>query len=521
MTDPFRRGTLTLYSSRAILGALALVLAACSSDSEVAAHKAAEASAMLDAGNLYGARLAAQASVKARDDISANWILLGRIQLAAGLIGDAYISYTRALELDATNVEAMQLVGDIALQVGRYRDADQAADKVLALQPGTPRAKLIKGFVALNDGKFDVATKFADEILAIDPTDDGGIVLKARALAKLGQFEPAIKILQNQMIVSKGEIVAATLAEVQRATGDGPGLAETLAKIVAEKPTDDRVFDLASVLYKIGRPQDARTVVFRRLEVRKDSADFYSDATRFFIAADPGALDAARIGQITSDGTPNMRELAARVLLAGNRPADARRVLEPIATTTADSDIRALYATALAMTGAAAQAPAIIASVLSVDETNVDALQLRAQLRLAGGDEKGAMADAALVTLNSPLSVGARMVTIDAYIKRDDKRRARQLFEEAVRLMPKNLDMTMRYMKFLTSEGDYSRATDIITGYTDINPSRTRGWDVFRSVCRDDICNVRAAQGRLAAGKLFPADEFAGKKPVSGLFGPL
>lgn len=521
MTDPFRRGTLTSRSFRVVLGALALAVSACASDSEVAAQKAAEASALLDAGNLYGARKAAQASVKARDDISANWILLGRIQLAGGQVGDAYVSYTRALELDARNIEAMQLVADIALQVGRFRDADKTADQLLALQPDLVRAKLIKGFVALNDGKLDVAGGYADDILSRNPTDDGGMVLKARTLAKQGQFEEATRLLNNQAIISQGEIIGSTLAEVQRANKDGPGLAKTLTALVADKPTDDRVFDLASVLYKIGQPQAARDLIFKRLDDSKDRPDYYDEVTAFLIAADPGAIDAARLSEIAASATPRMRELAARILLSGNRAPEARRVLEPVFGPKADPDIRALYATALAESGSASQAPAIIADVLKADETNVDALLLRAKLSLARGDGKSALADAGLVARNSPLSIEGRMVTIAVYLKREDLRRVRQLFEESIRQMPKSLEMHERYLRFLASQRDRARAVQIMAAYTDLNPSRVKGWDILNAVCGDAPCRARAATGKAAALKLFPADEFAGKKPTPGLFGPL
>lgn len=476
---------------------------------------------MLDAGNIYGARLAAQASVTARDDISANWILLGRIQLAAGQIGEAYVSYTRALELDATNIEAMQLVADIALQVGRFRDADKTADQLLALQPDLVRAKLIKGFVALSDNKLDVASRYADDILSRSPTDDGGIVLKARALAKQDKFDEATKLLEAQAIVSTAEIVGSTLAEVQRAAHDGPGLAETLTKLVATKPTDDRVFDLASVLYKIGKPQDARALVFKQLEQNKDRPDYYDDVTAFLIAADPGAIDPAQVAQIAASGTLRMRELAARVLLATGRAPDARRILEPVAGSANDPDLKALYATALFKTGAVSQAPAIIADVLKADDNNVDALLLRAELALAQGDEKAALADAALVARNAPLAIGGRMITIAVYLKRDDMRRARQLFEEALRAMPKSLEMRERYLRFLEAQRDQARAVQVMSAYTDLNPARIRGWDILNAVCGDSVCRTQAAAGRANSVKLFPANEFAGKKPTPGLFGPL
>ena len=521
MAHLYRRNASLSVISCVVLATMTLCLTGCSSGLERAATKASEAAALLEAGNVGAARQAALASVRARDDIAQNWILLGRIQLAGGQIGDAYTSYSRALELDATNIEAMQLVAEIALQVGRNREAEKAVDQVLALQPNLARPKLVKGMINLQNNKIDDANRLADEILATDPNDDGGIVLKARVLATKNNYADAVTLIEKRLRTTPTEFVLGTLVEVQRAARNGPGLANALDRLIAIAPNNDRVLDLAGVRYKLGQPQAARAVLFKRLAVRDSDEVFLTQSVDFVLAADPGILDVAKVNTTASSGTPALREFAARVLLATGRAADSRRVLEPVFASTTDADIRGLYAASIDALGDRSRAAPIIADILQNDETNAEALKLRSKNRIESGDLVGALADAGLVVRDNPSSVDARLRVIEVALKRRDKRRAQQLFEEALRAMPRDLDMLTRYTRFLTSNGNSQRAVDVAADYTELNPARVKGWDLLQSLCRDEACRVRAATGRATATTLFPADEYTGRKAPSGLFGSL
>ncbi|MFM9978675.1 MAG: tetratricopeptide repeat protein [Sphingomonadaceae bacterium] len=501
------------------LALLALWLAACGPNSELAARKAAEAATLLDAGDLYNARQAALTAVKARDDSAANWIMLGRVDLAGGRIGDAYSAYSRAIELDATNIEALQVISQIALQAGRPRDASRFADQLLALAPNQTGAQLTKGFVALIENRVDEADAHANAILAQAPQDDGGIVLKVRVLARQDKLDEAAALLEKQLTQSTNDVILTTLIEVRRKQGDGAALEAALTRMVGKSPTDDRVFDLASVQHKRGRTEAARRTILARLAARPDDANLHARAAEWWIENDPDGFSPDRIVEIAVNGTLPMRTVAARVLLAHGRAQDAVKVIQPVMNAGTPPDLRALYASARAAQGAQSEALAIVDKVIDADETNAFAHLARARIKLASGDLTRALSDAQLVLRDDPKSVEARLLIIDVYRRRNDMTRARRLFEEATRQLPQNLQVARAYVAFLGAKGDSGRALEIADAYTKLNPARVGGWNLLGEQCRDPACAAQVARGRQTALATFTPD--GGRGPARGMFGSL
>ena len=146
------------------VGALLVLASACSSPQEKAEQEAASANALAAAGNFEAARQAILKAVAARDDQPEQWLLLGRMDLETGRPADALLAYSRVLELDATNIEALQLVAELSFQFGDMREASSAADRVLALDPNATRAILVKGLVALSRKDVPGATAAAESI---------------------------------------------------------------------------------------------------------------------------------------------------------------------------------------------------------------------------------------------------------------------------------------------------------------------------------------------------------------------
>jgi len=503
-----------------LIGLVALWTAACGPNSELAARKSAEAAALLEAGNLFGARQAALAGVKARDDSAATWIMLGRVELAGGRIGDAYSAYSRAIELDATNVEALQVISQIALQAGRPRDAGRFADQLLALDPNQTGAKLTKGFVALQENRLDEADALASAILAAAPQDDGGIVLKVRVLARQDKLGEAATLLEGQLGKSANDVILSTLIEVRRKQGDGAALEAALTRLVSKSPTNARVLDLASVQYKLGKTEAARGTILTRLAARPTDESLYNQVADWWIENDPDVFTPPqRLAEIAANGSLPMRTLAGRVLLAGGRTGDAMRVIKPVMNAGTPPDLRALYAAVRAAQGARVEALTMADRVIKADETNAIALLVRARLNLAAGDAGKALNDAQLVLRDDPQSAEARLLVIDSYRRRNDTSRARRLFEEAVQKMPHSLRIATAYIAFLKAAGDSGRAFEIADGYTKLNPARLGGWSLLGGQCRDPACMARVAQGRQIALATFAPD--GSQNPARGMFGSL
>ena len=495
------------YRWRAGIAALTLytVVSGCGPSSEKAARKAAEAAALLEAGNPGAARVAARAAVAERDDVADYWRLLGRAELQSDNLGGGYEAYRRAIELDAANPESLQILSEIALRAGRTRDAVTAADQLLALQPNLTRPRLVKGMAALIQGDENAASRIADEVLAISPNDEVGRVLKARVLGRRGDFAAGAAVLEAPG-TERSEIVLTTLAEIWRNAGEGRKLEAALRDLEAKSPNNSRTFDLASVQYKLGERAAARKTIVRRLSTRPSDAELYQWAFEFITETDAGFFDD---GAATLGDTPNpaVRLLAARVLLFAGKADQADRVLAPLIGAGTPSDVWSLYATALDAQGKSG-APAIIDRILAVDQTNGYALLLRARLAMRSGDTTRALNDVQHVLREDPDNLDARMALIDIYARRGDGVRVRQLYEELLQLFPASTVALSAYAKALMGAKDRARAISIARAFVFVNPEVTRGWQILAELCNNDPCRRDATAGLSKAARNFtPPDK--------------
>ena len=257
----------------ALAALFAVAVSGCSDRFSEAAEYAQTAQAQLEAGNLEAALVNAKDAIRARDDVAAYFVLLGRIEAQLQNLEGAYGAYLRALDLQADNPEILQAIAELGLQVNRLTKAEEAADRILLLYPNAIRAKLVKGFIAIERGRFEEADVLADEILVRSPDNEFGSILKARLIALDGDFDAAIEIIETvREKVGSTLALNVTLLEIYRAQGDADGMLDVLPKIVAETGLNSvHQFDLINLLYKTGRLDAARSEAMRYL--MSDEAD--------------------------------------------------------------------------------------------------------------------------------------------------------------------------------------------------------------------------------------------------------
>ena len=115
----------------ALAALFAVAVSGCSDRFSEAAEYAQTAQAQLDAGNLEDALVNAKDAIRARDDVAAYFVLLGRIEAQLQNLEGAYGAYLRALDLQADNPEILQAIAELGLQVNRLTKAEEAADRIL------------------------------------------------------------------------------------------------------------------------------------------------------------------------------------------------------------------------------------------------------------------------------------------------------------------------------------------------------------------------------------------------------
>ena len=510
--------------------AFAIVLvAACSTPQEKAEQLASTATALADAGNFPIARIVIRQAIRQRDDVASQWQLLGRIDLELGKPADALLAFSRVLELDASNVDALQLVAELSFQLGNSSDAISAADRLLALQPNATRAILVKGLVALDRKRAPDALNAAESILAINPQDEFGIVLKSRALALGHDYTGALKLIEEGVPeTQRTEASLATLTELYRALGDTARLIATMDRQLARRPMDvDLRLDLAQVLYKAGNPGRARSILLQVIKEQPNNIEVAQNVSGIWLANDSAALAPSDLQEIARNGSATTRSAVARYLIGRNHPELAEPLVRGVTAASSDvssTDMQALYATALFKKGNVNAARVIADEILNNDKNNSDALLLRARIALQERSLPAALNDVQIVVRDFPMNEQGRILLADIFSAKNDSQRARQSYEEAVSDMPQNIDLNRAYTDFLLRSGDKARAVDVARTFTQKSPSLVAGWDQYASVCRQAgnvSCISLAQAGRDKAASIYTIDDRPGSIRSRGLFGRL
>lgn len=510
---------------RAVAIAAALAAAGCSSSQDKAAREALTAQILMDGGDLPNARAAIIRSIAQRDDIADNHMLQARIEMGLRNPVGAFMSFSRALDLDAASAEALIGVAETGLQIGRVREASTAADKILAIDPASARALLVKGMIVLDEGRPPKALQYAEKILGNNASDEGGIVLKARATALMGDYNGALGVL-NQAMATLGETDAmnVTAMEISRARGDAKGLISSFQKILAKAPDNGVLLvDYANTLYKTGNAAAARDLLENAIETQKDRESVLKSIVALWSEYDQTAPSNARVSALGESGSPAARMVIGRYLLTMGRPADAEVILRGFATPKA-YEATALYGRILYALGQKDKATAIAADVLSEDEDNGDALILRAELALEKGKAIDAINDLQMVLRDDPLNGQAYALQARAYEARKQAWRSRQLFALGLDRNPQDHWLLSRYLEFLYRSGDNSQAMTAARKHAKATPGSIRAWKTYASVCEraaNAACRAEASHGLQSAMSLYAIDQAPGTPKQRGLFGRL
>ena len=438
--------------------ALSAGLLACSSAADTAARANEEAQAALAANDLVGARDALVRATQARDDVADYWKLLGQTQLALRQFPDAYYAYSRAVELDRTDVRTLQTLSEVALLTGHAEEAMRYADQLELLVPDTLSAPTVRGYVALKLGRYDEALRQAATVLSRKPDDPNGLILKARALDGSGQSERAAAMLEELLGTERTDQGAlASLLYIYQGQEDLDGVMRTRARMAALDPDNSQAaLAYARSLYEAGHGDQARALT-RKLARTDLPPALLGELLKLWLRHAPpdvGVGDAQALSRELT-APPQKLELA-RFFVAAGAPANARLLLAPAArqpVTSRNADQVAVYAQALDQDGQSAQAKALFDAVLAFDPTNVMALRGRSDLYLAEGQLERSLADIRRLTAEAPSSPEDRLRLADVYLKKGQVRLAEKTYWDAFNDIKAEPMLYTRLKAFLAKQG--------------------------------------------------------------------
>jgi predicted Zn-dependent protease len=398
----------------------ACLSAACSS-SDARARDALSAYQTASAANdMVGARKALLKLVRAKDDVPDYWVELGKLQVSIGSYDDAYYAFTRAYELDRSNVDILHAVTELALRSGDIALAQSHARELEVISPADPWVKLTTGWAAFTESHFDQALAAADSILANAPFDPAGTVLKARALLSLNRQDEAMDLLNKEMQAqpmdgSSRQLLAkiyiqqnawAKVVEVARPLSEANPADQESARVLIEAALrSGNVAVARQASFRILRPNAEPSTISSVLDLW---VNYWPSSQRI---QDARALAGRAAG-------PEQRLVYAAFLSRAGSPADAIRLSAPAAglpVNAGNAEANAVLADAWSRTGNAGAAKSRFDAVIAFDPGNATALRGRAELELRTGNAEAAIMDAQKLTTVLPNSAQDRLLLARSY----------------------------------------------------------------------------------------------------------
>lgn len=488
-----------------------LALAGCGSPAERSAKAVARYDAYYAQHDFQHARVEILSAINEQDDVPEYWIKLGRVELELKRYFNSYSAYSRSLELDKSNPEALQAMAELSYSGGRPDEAVQYADKMLLLEANNARMLFVKGSVAFDRKNYDEAKSIALRMLSIDPSNEGAVVLLGRVQFATGDVPAAIKTLETSVShdgPSLGKYVA--LLEFYRGQQNFAGVDATYARIYALQPDNVAMrLDHAKALYENDRPDRAMAIIDQLLAADPHNAKLQQQIVDLWTAVGSKAIAIDQIRRFAEGGNDQMKFALGQLAVDQGRFVEALAIMRPFVApekiTPDNVQAHTIYAAAQAGLGRPVEALARTNRVLAFDRTNTKALLLRIQISIDRNNLNLALNDAQILVRDNPDLAAARIAFAKVYVRRKEQALADGAFGRAAVDLPTDIDLLNAYVAYLLDTDRRRLALDVAEAFTRHNPDSLPGWKARADLCLtlgDERCAQVALEafGRLRGG---------------------
>lgn len=434
------RSELALGQHDAALATLTGVLAAASgglrTEAYDVAYEAYRASNRLDE---LVARLSRERSVEAA-------VLLARVEDERGHDDAALSAYDRAIRLRPRDTVLRERRSQVLLRAGRLEEAAVALRALYRAAPSEPRYLVELAGLLRDDGRAAEATEAlvaASRARATDVRlhqqlaelfarwgDDAHALEEVRALVRIEPEEPSHRVLLGDLLLASGDRVGA--------------LAAWRALLAGQERSAAAHAELGAVLMDHDLLDDARAELETAAQLAPDDAEVLGRLVDVMVRAGHDA-DAEpiveRLAQGASGDRIRRREARDRQvsLWVRRRTLDThvRELEQRFAASPPDAEAGRTLAEALRRAGQLERSQAVLAQLVALDPSDVDALSALERVRSIGGDLAGAIDTLELLVERDPpraTSYLARMSEHALALYRDED--AVRYAERAVALAP-------------------------------------------------------------------------------------
>ena len=245
-----------------------------------------------------------------REALPAVVLQRGRAYQLLGEADSARAAYRAALDLDSTSANAHAWLSELLEAEGAYDEALAHARAAFAQAPGEVDYQYRLGSLLFKTGQAEEAVPYLERVLRQRPSHEGANYNLAQALMRLGQAEAAQRYLDRADTL---QALQAEIAQAQAAAYQAP-----------DRP--DRWTDLAGLMLRAGRPDEAQRAFGAALHLRPGDLALRNDVANLALAlGDTAAAVAGYRSILARDSTFSDVWLNLGVVYASSGDLEAAR----------------------------------------------------------------------------------------------------------------------------------------------------------------------------------------------------
>lgn len=446
--------------------------------------------------------------------------------LAKGDVQSAYIQYVRLTEQYPNTVDVQRLLAEMALDLGDWDAVERHGMAAYTLDPALPEHRALKEIIAYNTAKTrndlvavqETVTR-AQTLLDIHPELDTAVRLLLDWHAtgpEPGNALPYIDDLLSRHPDSISLIMARlrALDALGRTADIGAGLRDAASRF----PGNTEITDLLFSFY-LSRNDLASAERFLREQAGPDDGAYTEHFTVVRFLQETAGTEAAlaeldRLAAANPDTDLGRRYILQSQLMrlrSGERvsPETMDSVVTAMEAEDLKNDGRYLLSRVYAVSGNAAQATALIDTILTSDPAHVDALIARATEQIRAGDATSAVNNLRAALDQAPRNVQALLVMAVAQQQLGNVQLAEQRLAQAFEVSNAAPDPSLAYAQFQINNGNLPSAERALNDSLTTNGIDLRVAALLADVrmSKDDLPGARRLLSQLIAADIPEADE--------------
>jgi tetratricopeptide (TPR) repeat protein len=406
------------------------------------------------------------------------YFLLGEIFEKKKDYRKAYVSYSKASELDVNNHEYHAKIGQFQLVfAGDIDKAIEKKDMILNKDPSNVHGLLLKAVILVKQDKIDEAKKIAQDMFSTYPENVDNAIFLTRIYSIEKNFDKAISTLKISMENNKDdESLNNFLARILYSSGRYDEAENELKKSLASHPDlFEKYMTLALFYQKTEKTDEAESMLRRAVNEDREEIRRQLYLVNFIREYRGTSVAIEEVESLIKDSPEigELRVLLGRLYIAENKLDKAKSIFQSAILDFSDEstgiESRVFMAKIFIEQKNEDKALSIVDEAVLISPNDPAVNLLRARIYLSKNDIESAIISLRIVINNEPENITAYFLLASAYKAIKQNEQANDIINQARENNRSNKEALLALSKYHVKNNEPEQAEKVIDNYLSID----------------------------------------------------